>query len=180
MTTLYNLLLCAAVAILFAACTPADYDKLKAAHQAHETKHQKMDETIDRFKKAYATNTAASVMALYADDVVMISPDDMAPMKGKKAYQETMEGYYKSFPDMKEEIVSIHYLEASNTVALELRITGTNTGPMMGMDGKMLKPTGKKLDFRMASFAKLNDQGLIVEERNYMDNSHINKQLGLK
>lgn len=139
-----------------------------------------MEETIDRFKKAYETNTTESVMALYADDVVMISPDDMAPMKGKKPYQETMEGYHKAFPDMKEEIVSMQYLEESNTVVLEVRVTGTNTGPMMGMDGKMMKPTGKKLDFRMASFAKLNDQGLIVEERNYMDNAHINKQLGMK
>ena len=42
-----------------------------------------------------------------------------------------------------------------------------------------IAPTGRKIEFRLAFFAKMNAEGLIQEDRTYYDTASMMGQLGL-
>lgn len=149
----------------------------------------KMDEQETWTKKAQAAvqaNIAASnsgkaeeIGKLYAEDAVSTSANmpEAAAVKGRKAIQEQYAGYMKAFPDMKYE--NKRTTISGDIVVMEGVVSGTNTGPMMGPDGKEMKPTKKAFKVQMATVYKLNKDGLIVEETTYWDNMAFMQQLGL-
>ena len=67
--------------------------------------------------------------------------------------------------------------EAGDTVIVEGRFTGTNTGPLEGPEGET-PPSGRKVDLPFADFSRLSD-GKIVEYRTYYDQVALLTQLGL-
>lgn len=181
MKKLLTLTLLAAAMLGMVACQKVD--EAAAAAKA------KMDEQETWMKKAQAAvqaNIAASNSAkpeeigkLYAEDAT--SRNANAPeaqvVKGRKAIQDQYAGYMKAFPDMKYENKRTSI--AGDMVIMEGVITGTNTGPMMGPDGKEMKPTKKAMKIEMANVYKLNKEGLIVEEVTYFDNAAFMQQMGM-
>lgn len=67
--------------------------------------------------------------------------------------------------------------EAGDTVIVEGRFTGANTGPLPGPDGE-LPPSGRTVDLPFADFSRLSG-GKIVEYRTYYDQVGLLTQLGL-
>jgi predicted ester cyclase len=87
-----------------------------------------------------------------------------------------MEDFLRAFPDVHNSISLV--ITDDNVLATEFTIAATHTGPLALPSGEVA-PTGKKLTFSGASFARINAQGLIVEEHRYWDVLAHLVQLGL-
>ena len=59
---------------------------------------------------------------------------------------------------------------------LEWRIRGTHKGVLRTSSGD-IQPTGECVDFRGVSIWELDDDGLVVRERIYADDSSLLRQL---
>jgi ketosteroid isomerase-like protein len=68
-------------------------------------------------------------------------------------------------------------VEAQDTVALELEITGTHTAPLAGPGGE-LSPTGREIRLRVANIWRVRD-GRVTSYRVYFDQATFMAQLGL-
>ena len=63
-----------------------------------------------------------------------------------------------------------------DNVVVEMVVTGTNTGPMLGPDGEMLPPTGQKTVLGLCDVMDFKD-GKVVGGRSYFDLDTIKRQL---
>jgi uncharacterized protein (TIGR02246 family) len=113
---------------------------------------------------------------LYAPDAVMIQPDTAEPVRGRDALLKYYTAMLKCMPDYKIEWTLVAY--HGDTIIFEGVGSGTFTGPMETPEG-VIQPNGKRVSLKAAFFAKINADGLIIEDRSYFDNYEYMKQLGL-
>jgi hypothetical protein len=81
-----------------------------------------------------------------------------------------------SFPDLKEEVVSI--VAEDDRVVCEVVETATFTGPLDWPTGA-IAPTNRSYTLPFAAFFRVNTQGLIVTQRNYWDTADWIRQVGI-
>jgi steroid delta-isomerase-like uncharacterized protein len=115
------------------------------------------------------------LMTMYAENCVNAQPHLPQPIKGKKASEEDLNGFFKAFPDGK--IVATKTVVSGDTLAMEWTYTGTQTGALVGPMGTM-PPSGKRVSIKGAEFIRVDPQGLIVEESGYFDLVSFLTQLG--
>lgn len=84
--------------------------------------------------------------------------------------------FEKSFPDLKEEVVSM--IAEEDRVACEVVETATFTGPLDWPTGT-IAPTNRAYTLPFSAFFRVNAQGLIVEQRNYWDTANWIRQVGI-
>ena len=89
--------------------------------------------------------------------------------------REFLEAWRTGFPDIRHEVRD--YVESGDTVALELRVTGTHTGPLRGPQGE-IPPTGRTVVWETADYVKVRD-GKVVSWHVYDDQLAFMVQLGL-
>jgi hypothetical protein len=77
---------------------------------------------------------------------------------------------------IRAEVITI--FEKGDRAAGEIRMTGTNSGPLATPMGEV-PATGKRIDMRAALVGRINAENLIVEERRYHDTGTLMRQLGL-
>lgn len=77
---------------------------------------------------------------------------------------------FAAFPDFHADVASLYH--ADNCVILEVRLTGTQQGPWLG-----IPPTGKTMDVMTACFFLFEEDRLVCE-RVYFDNATMMRQLG--
>jgi predicted ester cyclase len=82
----------------------------------------------------------------------------------------------KALPDLKEEIISV--IAAGDSVACQIIETATFTGPMELPSGT-IAPTNRAYTLPVGSFFRLDDDGLIVEQRTYWDTASWARQIGI-
>jgi steroid delta-isomerase-like uncharacterized protein len=128
-----------------------------------------------RWTELFDKKDLRGLMALYAENCVNAQPHLPQPIKGKKATEEDLNGFFKAFPDGK--FVTTHTLTSGDTLAMEWTYTGTQTGALVGPAGT-IPPSGKHVTIRGAEFIKVDSQGLIVDERGYFDLVNFLTQLG--
>lgn len=125
--------------------------------------------------KAWSEHNMDNLLALIAPEYVSESP-----MSGRVVGKDKMVGGFKmldaSFPDLKEEIVSI--VTEGDTVACEVIETATFTGALELPTG-VIAPTNKSYTLPFSAFFKINAEGLIIEQRNYFDTAIWFRQLGI-
>jgi ketosteroid isomerase-like protein len=100
---------------------------------------------------------------------------DLGSAAGLAALRGYLEGLKVPIPDAQAVVERI--FEAGDTVIVEGRFTGTNTGPLPGPDGE-LPPSGRTVDLPFADFSRLSG-GKLVEYRTYYDQVGQLTQLGL-
>jgi len=100
------------------------------------------------------------------------------PLRGRDAIGKEAAGFFKGFPDLRFEMVTV-IASDERSGAAEARLTGTNTGTLESPTGEEMPPTNKRVDLKGAAFVRLNDRGEIVEERRYYDVGSFLRQLGL-
>ncbi len=81
------------------------------------------------------------------------------------------EAQRNAFPDYREHIDELY--DAGRDIIVVLTITGTNLGPMEG-----LEPTGRKIEFRDVTICRVED-GKIVKQSGLSDYFTVYQQLGL-
>ena len=136
----------------------------------------KVDETARKLGQALTKHDADAAMSLYASEAVAHDPFYPEPLRGK-ALREDNENFFRAFPDLRVDILTVIEQDETNGV-LEMRFSGTNTGPMASPQGEM-PPTNKRVDLKGAAIIRLDRNGKIVEERRYYDTGAMMRQLGL-
>lgn len=125
---------------------------------------------------AINAHDVAGFIAFYAEDAVVTDPQYPQPLRGRAAIERDMTDYLTAFPDLSGRLTS--RLIDGPVSAAEATMTGTHEGPLPLPTGEA-PATGRRLEFPMAVFSRLNEEGLIVEERRYYDLANQQDQLGL-
>jgi len=130
----------------------------------------------DKIIKTFSTSDPVAIADLYAQDAVMIQPNEPVPVRGRAAILKSYQSFFKAFPVWRFDFNSI--LFSGDTIVFELVGHGTMTGPLVTPEGEV-PPTGRSIDLKTAFFAKISPDGLIAEDRSYFDNTELSKVLGL-
>jgi ketosteroid isomerase-like protein len=95
--------------------------------------------------------------------------------KGEAALRQMLGAYLTAFPDLRHTVR--HSVESGDTIALELDVTGTHTGPMQTPQGSV-PATGKKVVWRSCDYVRVRG-GKIASWHVYHDSVPFLTALGL-
>ncbi len=126
----------------------------------------------DKLIEVFNTQDAAALSQLYTEDQVTICSGVPEPVRGRKAKEEFVGGFFTAFPDMNMEPTSV--LFADNHIIFEVIMRGTNDGPLEGG----IPATGRSVEFKLIFVTRVSDESLIEEDRTYYDTAEFMKQLG--
>lgn len=159
----------ALVAMFQAGCQSASQNTSTSttANAAAETNKAAVRNFMD---KALAGGDTTIVDSMLAENFVehQVFPGNAPDRNGVKAF---IVQWHAAFPDLK---VEIHDMAAdSNEVWVYSTMSGTMTGPLMGM-----KPTGKSFQSEGFDLIRFED-GKVVEHWGAMDNGAMMEQLGV-
>ena len=133
-------------------------------------------EAVTKYWQAYTKHDQEGILALLAPaEYTLRSPLSPNPST-KDMVGGGLKLFEKSFPDLKEQIVSI--IAEGDRVVCEVVETATFTGPLDWPTGT-IAPTNKAYALPFAAFFRVNAQGLIVEQRNYWDTANWIQQVGI-
>jgi steroid delta-isomerase-like uncharacterized protein len=96
-------------------------------------------------------------------------------LRGPEEIGAYLQAYYTAFPDMQIEVRRL--IEDGNSVAAEVRFTGTQTGPLAMPTGEV-PASGRTMDIEAADFLTV-ENGQITAWRVYLDSMLLMRQLGL-
>lgn len=133
-------------------------------------------DTVKQMIEAFNRHDADAVAAFFSDNAVAPDPAYPEPLRGKEAIRKDMADFFVTFPDI--ETRATESVASGDTVATEWQMTGTHKGPLNTPDGPV-EATGRPVRINVATFARLNEQGLITEHRRYYDLAGLIQQLGL-
>lgn len=119
-----------------------------------------------------------AIAKAFATDAVAYDPMYPEPIRGRDAIRAEAAGLIRGFPDLRFEITNA-IAKDELFGADEVRLTGTNSGPLATPTGQEIPPTNKRIDLKGASFVRLNERGEVTEERRYYDVGTMLRQLGL-
>ena len=138
----------------------------------------KYQDASKKFADVFNKHDLDGVAELYASDAIAYDPMYPEPLRGRDAIRKDTATFFRGFPDIRLEIINTIEKD-DRTGADEIRLTGTQTGPLETPTGQELPPTNKRVEMRGGAFTRLNDRGEIVEERRYYDVGTLLRQLGL-
>lgn len=131
-------------------------------------------ELVDRAWQAIEAHTLDKLSELYAPDVEITHPGGIR-LRGPEQLRPFLEAYLAAFPDLRHE--SVDWVESGDAIAVELRTTGTHSGPLHTPDGT-IPPTGKHFLWESVDFIKV-EGGKITSWHTYLDQVPFLTQLGL-
>ena len=133
--------------------------------------------TLEAQSRAINAHDGPTFASYYADDAVVIDPQYPEPLRGRAAIEQDVGTFLRAFPDLEFALTSM--LVDNRLVAAEGKISGTHNGPMQLPGAEEIPATGRRLEFPMAFFSRLDESGKIIEERRYYDLASQQEQLGL-
>lgn len=133
--------------------------------------------TVLKALNAFNRHDATAFAALYTSDAVVYDPMYPEPLRGREAIRRDAEAFCRTFPDVHCDLQG-EVLEGGDWAAFQLRMTGTNQGPLAMPQGEQ-PATGRKVETELAIFCQLGQDGLIRSEHRYIDMLGILAQLGL-
>ena len=136
-----------------------------------------LKKVADNVLKAVNSGDAAAVARLYTEDAVMIMSGEPEPIRGRKAIEENQAAFLRAMPDFKVEFTLI--LISGDHITFEGVSRGTFTGPLATPEGE-IPPTGRSVAIKFVFIAKVTQEGLIEEDRTYLDTAEYMRQLGLQ
>jgi steroid delta-isomerase-like uncharacterized protein len=133
-------------------------------------------EALEAQRQAFNARDAAAFASFYAEDAVVVDPQYPEPLRGRQSIQQDAEVIIKGFSSYEFSIKNT--LVDDRIIAAEATFVGTNDGPLSLPSGEV-PATGRRLEFGLAFFSRLDESGKIVEERRYYDLADQLTQLGL-
>lgn len=125
---------------------------------------------------AINAHDAARLAASYSEDAVVRDPQYPEPLRGRAAVEHDASLFFAAFPDLRAEVTCS--VTSGSTLGAEMTLAGTHAGPLTLPSGDV-PPTGRPLRFEMAFFTRIDDDGLVADERRYYDVADQLEQLGL-
>jgi steroid delta-isomerase-like uncharacterized protein len=129
---------------------------------------------VHRMADTVQRRDAEAMAALYSPDATVHHPLYPEPARGRDAIRVSQQGLFNAIADVEVRIRSI--LTGENTCAAEVTIEATHVGEL-DVRGRALPATGKRLEVHEVWVFDLNPDGLIVEERDYLDTAALLAQL---
>jgi steroid delta-isomerase-like uncharacterized protein len=154
----------------------AEISSAVEAQSGEETHMTAFEDLAKKWTDAFNRHDASVVAALYTQDCVVYDPINPEPLKGRAAIEKDAADFFRAFPDLRVEVINI--FEKGDRAAGEIKMTGTNNGPLATPMGEV-PATGKRMDLRGALVGRINAENLIVEEWRYYDTGTLMHQLGL-
>ena len=110
---------------------------------------------------------------ILAEDFVRHGPDiEGGQINGREAFKGLVTAYRTGIPDL--DVPIIEQFEIGDRVITSWRVTGTNTGPVLGQD-----PTGRTFEITGQHILRFAD-GRVAEEWVAYDSLGLVQQLGLQ
>ena len=139
-----------------------------------------MEESIlgglaNKFLQGLNAHDAEGLAQLYTEDGVMFNPDGVIA-RGREEIAKGIEPLFRAFPDFSMEFPTV--LISGNHLVLEFDFNGTQTGSMESPTGE-IPPTGKPVNMKGVMIFRVSPEGLVEEDRTYMDMAGFMTQLGL-
>jgi steroid delta-isomerase-like uncharacterized protein len=131
----------------------------------------------EHIKRVMDSRDAEAISKLYAEDAVIISPESEMPLRGREAIRKSMESWLEAMSGLKIRFLTV--MAMGNQIVFEQLVRAKHTGSL-AMPGGEIPPTGRSVKFKSVWFAKINEDGLIVEDRTYFDTASLMKQLGFE
>jgi predicted ester cyclase len=123
---------------------------------------------VQRWLDSY-NSRSFPIEELYTSDCTLT--EGGPTMHGPDEVRAYFKGYVAAFPDGRNELVSS--VESADRITIEVRFTGTNTGPMGNTS-----PTGKRVEWPFAVVFDMAN-GKAKAHRGYGDQVSLMTQLGL-
>jgi steroid delta-isomerase-like uncharacterized protein len=133
-------------------------------------------ETVTNYWRAWSEHNSDNLLALLATDFISRSSLSQGRAASKDMIAKGFAMFDKALPDLREELIGI--VADGDRVACQVIETATFTGPMELPSG-VIAPTNRSYKLPVASFFRVNAQGLIVEQRTYWDTADWERQIGI-
>jgi steroid delta-isomerase-like uncharacterized protein len=133
-------------------------------------------ETISSYWRAWTEHNLESLLCLLDPEFTSRSSLSQGRPASKDMIAKGFKMFDKALPNLKEEVVSI--VAEENRVVCEVLETATFSGPMELPMGVII-PTNRSYKLPIASFFRINSQGLILEQRTYWDTADWAQQIGI-
>jgi steroid delta-isomerase-like uncharacterized protein len=130
-------------------------------------------ELTDRFWQLFESNQFDALMTMIDPDCHFKMPG--MDLHGREALKQMLTGYRVAFPDLRHTVKG--HVESGDTIAVELSVAGTHTGPMQTPQGTV-PATGKKIVWESCDVVRVRD-GKIISWHVYHDSLPFMTQLGL-
>ena len=155
-------------------------DELQAIIDAHNAERELTKKHLATFDEldliAFNNRDMERIAEIHADDVAVYNPDGALTSGHVPEHEEELQFLFDTFDfQIPKHIIGFGHGEWSAGVSVS---TGKWVKPITLPNGKVLEPTGKEFEIRIATLAKWKD-GRIIEEHLFWDNAHINNQIGL-
>jgi predicted ester cyclase len=128
----------------------------------------------ERIQLAVQDRDPAALAALYTEDAILHEGSQV--VQGREAIEKTYTASLGAFSENTIDFWNI--MTCSDYFIYEGTRRGTHTGLLITPQGQ-IPPTGRKIEFSFAFFAKMSPEGLIAEDRTYFDSALMMQQLGL-
>lgn len=130
----------------------------------------------EKLVAAVKSRDADALSELFADDAVLHHPLSPEPVHGKTAIRASEQTLFDAFSDIDVDVLRV--VAGEDDVVVELVLHATNTGPLdIGAD-KPVPPTNRRIELPSVWLLRLNADGKIIEERDYLDSASFFRQLG--
>lgn len=130
-------------------------------------------QVVDRYWAAFEAGDFERVREVFGPESDLVGAGFR--VRGADEIIGVLRAYKRALPDLRHNETS--YVESGDTIAVELRVTGTMSGPLASPKGEV-PPTGKRLDLASCDYITVKD-GKIRSWRAYWDNMDFLGQLGL-
>jgi limonene-1,2-epoxide hydrolase len=132
-------------------------------------------DVVNHWNDAWNSGDVRNVAACYAEDVVYQHSMLPEPLNGRDAVLEFISGIGSAFSSVDDAVV--HAVQNGDEVAAEVRHRARHTGDLP-TPMSVLSATDRTVELVAAHFFRVNDAGLIVEERMYSNPMDMMAQLG--
>lgn len=134
-------------------------------------------EVLRRYAEAFGRGDVSGLARLYAEKTRYEQPFLPEPITEPGGVAAFESGMFSAFGDIS---VDIDWIVADgDRAAAGMVVHATHTGPMPTPDGSMIEATGRRITLPTAEYLLVDDAGLIVEHRRYLDGMGFMAQLGL-
>lgn len=111
-----------------------------------------------------------AIMEYGADDMVVHDlPEEFG--QGKEGMRRFLQTFFQAFPDYHTEVIDL--VAEGDLVASHNRITGTHQGDFLGVPA-----SGRVVEWEDVDLARFDDDGKVVEYRNFADMLALMQQMG--
>jgi steroid delta-isomerase-like uncharacterized protein len=134
-------------------------------------------EVVEKLVAAIERRDADALADVFADDAVLHHPLARESIEGKGAIVASEQALFDAFSEIEVEVVRV--IGKANEVAIEVVVCATNTGALDVGGEEALPATGRRIELPSVWLLRLDSDGKIAEERDYLDTASLFRQLGL-